>query len=91
MRDGAVDCEILGQMCKVFEGACSQAKDSQGRPVTPEQQLFTIHELEWFSKNSYNFSLKYCAEIAPHNLARLLIVCAEVSDIKATDSIWTDK
>ncbi|XPS72064.1 sporulation-specific protein 22 [Ascochyta lentis] len=47
------------------------------RPSTLEQQLFTGRELEWFSKNSYNMSLKYCAEVMPQSLVRLLNVCAE--------------
>ncbi|KAF2629751.1 SPO22-domain-containing protein [Macroventuria anomochaeta] len=78
IKDGTVDHEILDQLCAVFEGAYNQAKASRRRPSTPEQQLFTAQELEWFSKNSYNFSLKHCAEIPPQNLVRLLNICAEL-------------
>ncbi|KAF3046085.1 hypothetical protein E8E12_010940 [Didymella heteroderae] len=77
LRDDAVDHEIMDRLCTGFEGALNQAKASQRRPSTSEQRLFTAQELEWFSKNSYNFSLKYCAEIPPQNLVRLLNVCAE--------------
>jgi hypothetical protein len=77
-KDGAIDCEVLNQMCAVFEGAYNQAKSSKRRPRSPERQLFTVQELEWFSKNSYNFSLKHCAALPLQNLARLLNVCTEV-------------
>ncbi|KAF3046826.1 hypothetical protein E8E11_007311 [Didymella keratinophila] len=76
VQNGAIDREILDQVCMVFEGAIDQAKASRRRPSTPEQQLFTLIELEWFSKSSYNFSLKHCAEIPPQNTVRLLNVCA---------------
>ena len=80
-RGGAIDCQVLDHMCAVFEGAYNQAKSSKRRPQTPEQQLFTLQELEWFSKNSYNLSLKHCAALPPQNLARLLKVCTEVNTI----------
>ncbi|CAN9168411.1 unnamed protein product [Alternaria alternata] len=34
-------------------------------------------EFEWFSKNAYNISLKYCAEMPPGSLVRLLSCCIE--------------
>jgi hypothetical protein len=45
------------------------------------QQLFTPQEFEWFSKNAYNLCLKYCAEMAPNLLVRLLNACTEVETI----------
>jgi hypothetical protein len=80
-KNGTVDNIVLDQLCMTFEGAYKQAKASQPRPSKPEQQLFTVQELEWFSRNSYNLSLKHCAEISPQSLVRLLGVCAEVGDI----------
>jgi hypothetical protein len=77
-KDGSIDCGLLDQLCATFEGALNRAKASRRRPSSPEQRLFTVQELEWFSKNSYNMSLKYCAEIPPQNLVRLLEVCTEV-------------
>ena len=79
LKDGTIDREVLNHVCAVFEGAYNQAKSSKRRPKNPEQQLFTMQELEWFSKNSYNFSLKHCAAMPPQNLARLLNVCTEVN------------
>lgn len=84
IKDGSIDYEFLDQVCVTFEGALTQAKASRRRPTSPEQQLFTEQELEWFSKNSYNMALKYCAEIPPQNLVRLLVVCAEVGAVTIT-------
>jgi hypothetical protein len=81
VQNDTIDHDILDQISTVFDGALNQAKSSQRRPSTPEQQLFTVVELEWFCKNSYNFSLKHCAEIPPQNTVRFLNVCAEVSDV----------
>ncbi|KAJ4319655.1 sporulation-specific protein 22 [Neodidymelliopsis sp. IMI 364377] len=61
----------------LFERAGAQNKVKITRPGKPEQQLFTVQELEWFSRNSYNLSLKHCAEIPPKSLVRLLGVCVE--------------
>lgn len=77
-KDGCIDNGIMGQLCNVFEGACVQAKASRTRPSTPAKELFTPVEFEWFSKNAYNLSLKYCAEMPPNLLVRLLSCCTEV-------------
>ncbi|KAF1997925.1 SPO22-domain-containing protein [Amniculicola lignicola CBS 123094] len=74
---GELNLDVLEQICKVFDGACTQAKASRRRPSTPAQQLFTSAEFEWFSKNAYNLCLKYCAEMDPEKLVRLLNVCIE--------------
>ncbi|KAF2130996.1 SPO22-domain-containing protein [Dothidotthia symphoricarpi CBS 119687] len=77
VKDGNIDSDIMGQLCTVFEGSCSQARASRRRPSTPDQQLFTTQEFEWFSKNAYNLSLRHCAEMQPSMLVRLLTVCTE--------------
>jgi hypothetical protein len=59
--------------------ACAQTKASRTRPSTPAKELFTAVEFEWFSKNAYNMSLKYCAVMPPELLVRLLSCCTEVS------------
>ncbi|RMZ74395.1 transcription factor [Pyrenophora seminiperda CCB06] len=77
IKDGDIDKDILGQLCNIFEGACKQSKASRIRPSTPTKELFTPVEFEWFSKNAYNLSLKYCAEMPPNLLVRLLSCCTE--------------
>jgi hypothetical protein len=76
-KDGGIDTGVLGQICNVFEGACAQAKAFRTKPSTPAKELFTTVEIEWFSKNAYNIALKYCAEMPPGLLVRLLSCCAE--------------
>jgi len=49
--------------------AATQAKIS--RKTTPNQ-LFSVVELDWFSRNSYNLALKSCAEWSPRQTLRLL-------------------
>ncbi|KAH8730487.1 meiosis protein SPO22/ZIP4 like-domain-containing protein [Phaeosphaeriaceae sp. PMI808] len=77
IQDGTVSFDIMPQICKIFEGALTQAKASRRRPNNVMQQLFNPQEFEWFSKNTYNLSLKYCAEMAPIHLVRLLNTCIE--------------
>ena len=77
-KDGIIDHGIMGQLCNIFDGACNQAKASQIRPSTPTKELFTPVEFEWFSKNAYNLSLKYCAEMPPNLLVKLLRCCTDV-------------
>lgn len=83
----------MDQLCEVFDGgmytsndiltllispACSQAKNSRTRPTNPGKQLFTSQEFEWFSKTAYNLALKYCTDISPISLVKLLRSCIEV-------------
>ncbi|KAF2659423.1 SPO22-domain-containing protein [Lophiostoma macrostomum CBS 122681] len=71
--DGKLNADVAEELCKLFEGA----KASRRRPSIPSHQSFTPQEFEWFSKNAYNLSLKYCAEMHPSNLVRLLGACSE--------------
>ncbi|OCK77725.1 SPO22-domain-containing protein [Lepidopterella palustris CBS 459.81] len=77
VTEGKLNQDIAEELCKVFEGAATQAKASRQRPATLAQQQFTTSEFEWFSKNSYNLSLKHCAELHPQKLTRLLNACAQ--------------
>ncbi|KAF2872932.1 meiosis protein SPO22/ZIP4 like-domain-containing protein [Massariosphaeria phaeospora] len=72
VKDGNLDSDVVEQICNVFDGACKQAKASRRRPSNAAQQLFTASEFEWFSKNAYNLSIKYCGELHPASLVRLL-------------------
>ncbi|KAI9826189.1 MAG: hypothetical protein M1819_007445 [Sarea resinae] len=68
------DLEAIGKLCKLFEGAAVQAKSSK-RDRTATEQMFPVSELDWFSKNSYNVSLKYCTDWDPHIILRFLQAC----------------
>ncbi|KAF2199170.1 SPO22-domain-containing protein [Delitschia confertaspora ATCC 74209] len=76
-KDGSLNPEAVDELCRIFEGAANHAKASLRRPISSTQQLFTAQEFEWFSKNAYNLSLKYCTEMHPQNLTRLLTVCIQ--------------
>ena len=39
---------------------------------------FSNPEIAWFSRNSYNLALKYCGELHPQCLLRLLFACIQV-------------
>ncbi|EKG11028.1 Tetratricopeptide-like helical [Macrophomina phaseolina MS6] len=71
--------DAMGELCKVFEAAAAQAtkamRPQNGRASS--EQTFTVQELEWFSRNSYNISLKYCAATHPSCLIRLLDKCIQ--------------
>ncbi|KAF2639244.1 SPO22-domain-containing protein [Massarina eburnea CBS 473.64] len=75
--DNKLNHEILAQICNVLEGACNQAKASRRRPSNSTRDQFTVSEFEWFSKTAYNWSIKYCAEMQPADLVRLLNVSIE--------------
>ncbi|KAL1632490.1 sporulation-specific protein 22 [Neofusicoccum ribis] len=60
----------MEELCKVFEGAVVQATKAARRLHDQEMTdpIFTEPELEWFSRNSYNISLKYCGSTHPSHL-----------------------
>lgn len=61
--------EAIESLCKLFEGAASQAKHSRRQEG---DKLFTINELDWFSRNCYNLSLKTCHSWPPHQSLRVV-------------------
>ncbi|KAF2090252.1 SPO22-domain-containing protein [Saccharata proteae CBS 121410] len=69
------------ELCKVFEGAAAQAKNTKRRSVPQAGQEFTVTELEWFSRNSYNIALKYCDTMEPELLMRLLNACIQFVEL----------
>ncbi|KAI9718236.1 MAG: hypothetical protein M1812_004226 [Candelaria pacifica] len=69
-------------ICRLFEGAAIQAKQSRKDPTN---QVFTITELDWFSRNSYNLSLSSCAKWYPKQTLRLLQACIKFMDLYPKD------
>ena len=43
-----------------------------------KEKLFSMAELDWFSRNSYNLALKYCTVWEPSQILGLLQTCVEV-------------
>ncbi|KAL9131193.1 MAG: hypothetical protein Q9217_000795 [Psora testacea] len=70
--------DILKDICKVFDSAARQAQDS--RRVS-ENSRFTIAELNWFSRNSYNLALKSCIQWPPETTSSLIASCVQFIDL----------
>ena len=43
-----------------------------------KEKLFSMAELDWFSRNSYNLALKYCTVWEPSQTLGLLQTCLKV-------------
>ncbi|TGO66305.1 hypothetical protein BOTNAR_0064g00120 [Botryotinia narcissicola] len=61
--------ENIEKLCKMFEKALNAIQKSLDRDT------WTILELEWFSRNSYNLSLKYLSVWEPQQSLRILACC----------------
>ncbi|OBT69660.1 hypothetical protein VE03_00976 [Pseudogymnoascus sp. 23342-1-I1] len=63
----------VDQLCKLFEGGASQAqKLSKQEDKGNGTKLWTIQELDWFSKNAYNLSLKYSTQWHPEQVLGII-------------------
>ncbi|KAK4996267.1 sporulation-specific protein 22 [Elasticomyces elasticus] len=69
---GSLDHTIMEEVCRLFEGAASQSKHFKGSIPTSTDSGHYRAELQWFSKQAYNTSLKYCVEMRPEHLVRML-------------------
>ncbi|GJN84559.1 hypothetical protein PLIIFM63780_008119 [Purpureocillium lilacinum] len=65
--------DFAGDLCDVFEKAAEYArqhpKDDQGK------KIFTIPELHWFRKNSYNIGATECDKWEPQCIVRIFAAC----------------
>jgi hypothetical protein len=93
--------EAVEKLCKIFEGgndpfqtfricpltcaAAVYAKRSSKQSIQKGPELFPIAELDWFSKNSYNFALKYCTDWVPSNVLRMAQSCIHLIDMYPSD------
>ncbi|KAL9084962.1 MAG: hypothetical protein Q9165_007828 [Trypethelium subeluteriae] len=80
-----IDDRLVSDLCSLFEGASSQAKRPGARQTAQSNADFTKVELEWFSKNAYNFALKHCTDLHPRTLLRLLQSCTELLELLRGD------
>ncbi|KAG8531049.1 uncharacterized protein KY384_004406 [Bacidia gigantensis] len=78
--------QIVEDICKLFEGAVAQARKSRKDPHTSS---FTIHELDWFSRNSYNLSLKHCSTWSYQYTQRTVTSCLKFIEMYPTDQDLT--
>jgi hypothetical protein len=68
----------VDDICKIFEAAATQAEASRRDAVT---NAFSLAELDWFSKNSYNLGLKVCTSWNPGQTLRLVKSCLTFIDL----------
>ncbi|CAI6268821.1 unnamed protein product [Periconia digitata] len=77
IKDGSLNHGVLARICRVCEGACKRAKEFNRKSAKSAHDQFNKAESEWFSKTTYNWSIKYCEEMQPEILVRLLKVCID--------------
>ncbi|KAF7883240.1 uncharacterized protein EAF02_005160 [Botrytis sinoallii] len=71
--------ENIEKLCKMFEKALSAVQKSLNR------EIWTILELEWLSRNSYNLSLKHLSVWEPQQSLRMLACCIGFIDCYPRD------
>lgn len=72
----------------IFRSASEQAKRSrQGYKTSTKQAeiVFTIKELDWFSRNGYNIGLRSIVEWSPSRSLRILLTCIRFLDLYPDD------
>lgn len=69
-------------LCKLFDGAAKQAKTSRR---DSKDELFSLAELDWFSRNSYNLALRVCSDWSPQETLRLVSACLKFMDLYPSD------
>ena len=74
--------DAVDSLCKIFGGAAIQAKRSREQV---NDKVFTINELDWFSRNCYNLSLKICGIWPPQYTLRLMQAAVKFIDIYPSD------
>ena len=73
--------EVVEQMVRVFENAVANipALEKDGDEKWRA-------EIQWWSKNAYNLSLRLCGQAHPEHLVRLLSVCTKFIDCYPNDT-----
>jgi hypothetical protein len=73
--------EVTSELVRLFEIAASKTK--LFRQGTGEQWRA---EIQWWSKNAFNIALRYCTEMPPDHLVRLVRACNQFLDCYPDDS-----
>lgn len=76
-KDPAVQQEAtVEQLCRLFDGAATKARKVYKHPqADTSENLWTIQELDWFSKNAYNLALKHASVWSPRHVLNLAQSC----------------
>ncbi|KAG7285410.1 hypothetical protein NEMBOFW57_010037 [Staphylotrichum longicolle] len=84
-RPGAEISNIVNDLCKEFDAVVLALK-LQDEESSSRQKLFTVDELEWFSRNAYNLALKNSAAWELRCVVRMLTACVEIIGRFPSDS-----
>ncbi|KAL2071470.1 hypothetical protein VTL71DRAFT_12705 [Oculimacula yallundae] len=69
----------LDKLCVMYEKGCAAVRRARSSKREPDS-TWTIDELQWFSKNSYNLAIKNLAVWDLKHLLRMLICCIDFID-----------
>lgn len=73
---------VIEDICDHFERSVEQVKRCR-RSGT--ETTFTVAELDWFSRNSYNLALKHCTSWDPAFTRRMIDCCISLIDLYPKD------
>ncbi|KFY45185.1 hypothetical protein V494_01110 [Pseudogymnoascus sp. VKM F-4513 (FW-928)] len=66
----------VDQLCKLFDGGSTHAqRSSKEESKDKGTKMWTVQELDWFSKNAYNLALKYSTKWHSEQVLRLIQSC----------------
>ena len=77
-----LESDAIDSLCKIFEGAATQARRLREQV---NDSVFTIAELDWFSRNCYNLSLKVCHIWPPQQTLRLMQAALKFIELYPAD------
>ncbi|KAL2116517.1 hypothetical protein VTJ04DRAFT_8685 [Mycothermus thermophilus] len=75
-RAGDDKGDTVEALCTEFEAVVLALQREQKNP--PKRKLFTVDELEWFSRSAYNLALKNTAVWDLRSVIRMLGACVEI-------------
>ena len=79
-RDTAPDPNASIEVCKIFEGAMSQAGNFRSTESGALDKQYQA-ELKWFASRGYNLALKHMTDMHPELLVRFMTVCISFIDM----------
>ncbi|KAL1836750.1 hypothetical protein VTJ49DRAFT_4709 [Mycothermus thermophilus] len=75
-KSGADKGQMVEDLCAEFEAVVLALQ--REKEATPKRKLFTIDELEWFSRSAYNLALKNTAVWELRCVIRMLTACVSI-------------
>lgn len=72
--------EVMQETLRVFESVSGNTQALFKGNVNQRRA-----ELQWWMKNAYNTALKYCGQIHPEHLVRMLRVCTQLTELYPRD------